>query len=385
MKKRKFLKGMGAATALLFADPFEALGQAVMIPGTTKKTALVLGGRGFIGPSIVQSLLANGYEVTLLNRNKTNTHLFNNLPLIVCDREKEDKAGLKSIDSKYGKTYWDVVVDTWQKSPKAVSDFLDEFKDQIGHYHYISTVSVYDKWDKKFIVETEPLNPLPNFPKTIKEEYRYAIRKTLAEEAIRERITNYTIYRSHGMRDFRSSNPKKLIDEPFWPIRFYRGGEILLPNVKNHHMQMTDVKSMVDFIIHCSNHKVFGEYNIACRPTLFKDYVSSLIHATKKPEKLHWIDGDFLIENGLIPYKVVPFWRTQPQGSYYFNVQKAIEAGFEHRPLVDVITDQINGYRYRHPNDDVRFGKQANGTMKCYSPDQEKDIIKKWKLKNGID
>lgn len=78
---------------------------------------------------------------------------------------------------------------TWQKSAKAVADFLDEFKGQFGYYHYISTISVYDKWDKEFIEETKPLNPLPSFPKTIAEEHRYAIRKTFSEEAIRKRIS----------------------------------------------------------------------------------------------------------------------------------------------------------------------------------------------------
>ncbi len=384
MKKRKFLKSLGAASTMLLIDPHEALSQNNVSPIIAKKTALVLGGRGFLGPSIVQSLLAHGYEVTLLNRNKTNTDLFSDLPLIVCDREKEGKSGLKSIDQKYRDTYWDIVVDTWQKSPKAVADFLDEFKEQIGHYQYTSSVSVYDTWDTKFNAETAPLNPLPSFPKTIAEEYRYAIRKTLAEEAIRARTDKYTIFRSHGMRDFRSANPKDIIDEPFWPIRFFRGGEILLPQVENHHIQMTDVRSMVDFMLHCAADNIFGEYNVACQPTPFKDYVSSLIHATKKPKKVYWIDGDFLIENGLIPYKIVPFWKPQPKGSYYFNVQKSIEAGFVHRPLVDMITDQINGYIHRYPKDDVLFGKQIDGTIKCYSADQEKAIIQKWKLKNNL-
>lgn len=384
MKKREFFKGVGAAATLLLMNPYEVFGKNKDTAITAKKTALVLGGRGFFGPSIVQSLLDNGYDVTLLNRNRTNTHLFNDLPLICCDREKEGKAGIKSIDREYKNIYWDIVVDTWQKSPKAVSDFLEEFKGRIGHYHYTSSVSVYGKWDEKFNAETAPLKPIPSFPKTIGEKHRYAIRKTLAEEAIRAHTDQYTIYRSHGMRDFRSADPNNIIDEPFWPIRFLRGGEILLPQVKNHHIQMTDVSSMVDFMIHCAKHKMYGEYNVACQPTPFKDYVSSLIHATKRPEKMYWIDGDFLIENGLIPYKVVPFWKPQPKGSYYFNVQKAIEAGFVHRPLVSMISDQIKGYKHRHPNDDVRFGKQTDGTVKCYSLDQEKEIIKKWKLKNGL-
>lgn len=384
MNKRQFIKTIGATSALTFLNPLEVLSFTNQHINSNGKKALILGGRGFMGPTIVKSFIDAGYEVTLLNRNKTNTHLFKNLPLIICDREKENKAGLKTIDKKYKNTYWDVVVDTWQKSSKAVSDFLEEFKGNIGHYHYISSVVVYDNWDKKYIKENEPLNPLPKIPKTMSEgmKHRYALRKTFAEEAIRERIDNYTIYRSQGMRDFRSANPGNIVDEPFWPIRFYKGGEILVPKVKNHHMQVVDVKSLVNFIVHCTNQKTYGEFNTACQPTTFKDYVSSLIHATAVPEKLYWIDGEFLKENGLIPYRVVPFWREDKIAKYYFNVQKATEAGFVHRPLVDMVKDQIEGYKHRYPNNDIKFGKQPDGKVKCYSREKEKDIIKKWKLKN---
>ena len=386
MNKRQFIKTIGLTTSLTLVNPWDAVSFTNQPVNSNGKRALVLGGRGFMGPSIVQSFLNNGYAVTLLNRNKTNTHLFKELPLIICDREEENKAGLKKIDRKYRSVFWDVVVDTWQKSSKAVSDFLEEFKGNIGHYHYISSVVVYNDWNKKHIREDEPLKPLPARPKSIAESknkgHRYALRKTFAEEIVREQMDNYTIYRSQGMRDFRSANPGNIIDEPFWPIRFYRGGEILVPNVENHHMQVVDVKSLVDFIVHCSNKKTYGEFNVACQPTPFKDYVSSLIHATQKPEKLYWIDGAFLIENGLIPYKIVPFWREDRIAKYYFNVQKAIEAGFVHRPLVDMITDQIEGYKHRYPKENIRFGKQPDGSIKCYSLEQEREIIKKWKLKN---
>ena len=166
MNKRSFLKTSALGVTAVAVNPFETL-NAGLAGKTNGKKALMLGGRGFIGPSIVNALLAAGYEVTLLNRGKTNAGLFPELPVIICDRERENKAGLKGIESKHKETYWDVVVDTWQKSPKAVSDFLEEFNENIGHYHYISTISVYDKWDNKYIVESEPLNPLPPAPTTI--------------------------------------------------------------------------------------------------------------------------------------------------------------------------------------------------------------------------
>ena len=377
MKKRTFIKTAGLAAAATFINPFDVLGLNPLIENPKK--VLILGGRGFLGPCIVEDFLKSGYEVTLLNRGQTNTHLFKNLPVIICDREKENKEGFKNMDKKYKNAYWDIVVDTWQKSPKAVSDFLDTFKGQFGHYHYISTVSVYDKWDDKFIEESEPLNPLPKFPKTISEEFRYAIRKTFSEEAIRERISNFTIYRSHGMKDFRITRPDDQNAEPFWPIRFFRGGEIVLPKVSGHHIQVTDVKSLTNFIVHCSNTKTYGSFNVAYKPTPFKDYVSSLIHATDMPEKMYWIDGDFLIAHDLIPYKIVPLWKPHPVGSYYFNVQKAVKAGLVNRPMVEMISDQLAGYQSRHPLDDVKFGEIIAGkTSKYYSSSKEAQVIKSW-------
>lgn len=380
MDKRDFLKTAGAASMATFLNPTGILG----MPTNAGKKVLILGGRGFLGPSIVTEFLNAGHKVTLLNRGKTNPDLFSNLPIINCDREKENKEGLKAIDKKYKDTYWDLVVDTWQKSPKAVSDFLEEFNGQFGHYHYVSTVSVYDKWDKKFIEETEPLNPLPKFPTTISEEFRYAIRKTLSEVAIRERTDHYTLYRSHGMKDFRVDRPGDPNTEPFWPVRFYRGGEILLPKVKDHHIQVTDIKSLTRFMLHCAMSKTYGAFNVAYDATPFKDLVASLVHATGTPKKLHWIDGNFLIENGLLPYKIVPLWKPRPAGSYYFNVQKAIGAGLVNRPMVDMLTDQINGYKSRYPQDDVRFGEVVNGKqLKYYSKAKEREVIQKWLTKQG--
>ncbi|MEM9077517.1 MAG: NAD-dependent epimerase/dehydratase family protein [Bacteroidota bacterium] len=378
MNKRSFLKTSALGMTAVAVNPFETI-HAGLTHKSNGKKALMLGGRGFIGPSIVNALLAAGYEVTLLNRGKTNATLFSDLPVIICDRERENKAGLKAIESKHKETYWDVVVDTWQKSPKAVSDFLEEFKDNIGHYHYISTISVYDKWDNKYIVESEPLNPLPPAPTTIGEEFRYAIRKTFAEEAIRKNTERYTIYRSSGMKDFRTTRPMDPDAQPYWPVRFSRGGEILVPKVDNHYIQFTDVQSLVQFLVHCSENKTYGEFNVAHSTMAFKDYVSCLAYVTQKPDKLHWIDGEFLEKEGLLPYRIVPFWREQPVGFYYFNVQKALSAGLVNRPVTDMLADQIAGYKSRFPNDDVRFGTTiGDKTLKYFSMEKEKEVIRKW-------
>lgn len=374
MKKRDFLKIVSAS--LVFASIPKLVSASV---SPNKKRVLVLGGRNFIGPSIVRHFQQAGWEVTLLNRGLTNPHLFPELNSIICDREKEHRSGLNSIRSEIEHIQWDSVVDTWQKSPKAVLDFINEFKGSFKHYHYISSVSVYDDWNELGIVESSALNTIPDFPTSIKENHRYAIRKTLAETAVMENLENYTIYRSHGMRDFRTPDHTNPNEENYWPIRFARGGEILLPDAKDHYYQITDVQSLCRFILNCTDNKIFGAYNVAYKPIKFKDYVNSLIKVTGKPNKLIWIPEAFLIKNGIRPYKDISAWKPKPAGSYHFNVDKAFKNGLTNRPLEILIKDQINGYKNRYPQDRLRYGQMFRGIkVGGLSMSREKELIHKW-------
>lgn len=95
MNKRDFIKTLGIASSITFLNPIAASGFKMF--SDTNKKVLILGGRGFLGPTIVETFLASGYEVTLLNRGKTNPELFKYLPVIICDREKKIKKDLKQL------------------------------------------------------------------------------------------------------------------------------------------------------------------------------------------------------------------------------------------------------------------------------------------------
>ncbi len=338
----------------------------------------MLGGRGFLGPTIVNTFLQQGHTVTLLNRGLTNPDLFRNLDFVKCDREKENSAGLYKVKDQLNAKKWDCVIDTWQKSPKAVADFLSEFGRQIGQYHYISSLAVYDKWDKKGISENGRLTPTPDFPETISQDYRYAVRKTFAEEYIMG-TTNveWTIYRCHGIRSMRLPDPNNPHEEPYWPIRFLKGGDILLPDLVDHHIQMTDAQSLCDFIVRCVENKITGAYNVAYPPTPFTDYIKALLSVTDVPCKLHWLDEKFLLDNGVIPYREIEYW-GRSAGTYYFSVDKALAMGLKNRSMTDMISDQIAGYKKRYPNNDFQFGGTFDGSVIKLSSEKEKSVLEKW-------
>jgi 2'-hydroxyisoflavone reductase len=356
---------MLSVTALLAISPISC------VKNEKKKNALILGGRGFLGPTIVTKFLEAGYNVTLLNRGKTNPYLFKDLPIIICDREKENQEDLKEVAPQIQAKQWDVVIDTWSKNPLAVQDFLSYFSGNINHYHYTSSIAVYAKWDET-ISENTITRELSDKKITYKTEMPYAFRKVYAENFIEKSGVNFTIHRSHGMRDYRIP---EVNDEPYWPVKFFRGKPLFVPQDEGHVFQITDVVTYVNFMVHTSKKSIYGIFNVANKTFPFESYISTLMALYGKPEELHHIPKDFLLKHKIEPYKSLPMWRPEPYGFYHIDVTKAMEHGHKERPLAELLKEQVEGYTSRNPNNDFVFGEY--GTI---SQERTEEIIELWKI-----
>lgn len=355
MDRRQFIKttsAFGAMTSISsFAHP-------------SPSNVLVLGGTGYFGPVLVEELLKQGYQVTLFNRGKTNPHLFPELTKIRGDRETLNGSGLAAL--KVSKTQWDWVVDTWQGSSKCVEDTARILSKRTNQYQYVSTVSVYDKWDKIGIVESEALNPLPSNTEPLVSENRYAIRKTFAEKVLKEIMpTQSAFFRSHGMRGYPTTAPRH---EPYWQVKIMRGGDLVLPSDIDYY-QITDMVSLARFMILCGQTQTMGPFNVCYPPILFKEFIQNIVKQTNSQVRLHWIPQAFLLAND------VKLMRERPAGRYRFNVDKALNAGLKNRSQTILLADQLRGYFDRNPNDDFTFGKPETRTI---TAKREQEIIRLW-------
>ena len=360
MNRRQFIK-VGAAAGLAATTSVPSLAKQNLPKASN---VLVLGGTGFFGPVVVNELLAQGHSVTLFNRGVSNPHLFADLPRITGDRETVDGSGLRNLVRNTQR--WDWVVDTWQNSSKAVIDSATVLADRTEQYQYASTVSVYDKWDKIGINETEPLNPLPTGDEPIISPNRYALRKTFAELALREIMPGRTVsFRSHGMRGYPTTAPRH---EPYWQVKVARGGDLVVPADTGYY-QVTDMVSVARFMVHCGNELINGEFNVAYEPFLFRDFIESMVSELNSKVTLHWIPNQFLLDHG------ANLMRTTPPGRYRFDVSRALNAGLVNRPFEELLDDQLTGYRTRHPDGQFAFGKENTRTI---SADKEREIISLW-------
>ena len=103
ISRRDFIKKAGAISGIPLMLPFVSCS----VDSNHKLKVLVLGGTNFLGPAIVNSLLARGHQVTLFNRGISNPHLFPELNKINGDREKRS-SGYANLQSD--QTQWDVSV-----------------------------------------------------------------------------------------------------------------------------------------------------------------------------------------------------------------------------------------------------------------------------------
>src|SRR5262245_558642 len=129
MTRRTFLAGTGPTLAAC------ATRNVVPAGPPPKSTALILRGTNFIGPHMIEALLAHGHTVTLFNRGKTHAELFPQLEKLRGDRDGH-------LEALTGRK-WDAVIDPSGFVPRLVRASAELLAPNVGHYVFISSISVY--------------------------------------------------------------------------------------------------------------------------------------------------------------------------------------------------------------------------------------------------
>src|SRR5512143_824109 len=139
---------------------------------------LVIGGTHFVGRHLVEAALARNHEVTLFNRGKSNPGLFPQLETILGDREKD-------IERLNGH-FWETVIDTSGYVPRLVRLSAEVLRDNVPHYVFISTVSVYENFGKLGITESDPVGKIQNETTEEITGETYGPLKALCEQAVHD-------------------------------------------------------------------------------------------------------------------------------------------------------------------------------------------------------
>jgi nucleoside-diphosphate-sugar epimerase len=125
---------------------------------------LIIGGTGFIGPFLVQDLVAQGHEVAVFHRGNASPALPNSVERIVGDRND-----LAAHRSEIERLAPDVVVDFLLSDARQAQALMDTLRGVTAHVIAISSQDVYRAYE--VLLKTTP-GPLQELPITEESEVR---------------------------------------------------------------------------------------------------------------------------------------------------------------------------------------------------------------------
>ena len=376
--RRDFLKlsamfGGGAALGLLPGVSALAKSGALAKP----LRMLILGGTGFTGPQQVQYALSRGHHVTVFNRGRTHPgELPKEVEQLIGDRNGQ-------LDALKGRT-WDVCIDNPTSLPVWVRDAAQILKGNVGHYTFISTISVYSDTSKQGMDENAALA-------------KYTGPDAMKETNVTLRANNFALYGPlKAMSEVEAEKwfpGKTLIIRPgyivgpgdesdrftYWPVRVERGGEVLAPGSPNDPVQIIDARDLAEWTIRMVEQGVTGPFNaVGPKSRLGMGKMLNVIKDTTGSDaRFTWVDDKFLEDQKIIDS--IPIWTStkgQEIGYSTMNINKAVSHGLTFRSLPDTTRATLEWFRKQPP---ARQSRMRAGI----TAQREAEVLAAWRAKSN--
>lgn len=315
---------------------------------------LIIGGTVFLGRAITEAALARGHEVTLFNRGNTNADLFPEVTKRRGDRTTEE--GLAALE---GQT-WDAVIDVNAYFPRAVKLLAQKLTEVVGHYTFISTISVYDvPPDEMGITEDAPLKRLADMTTEEVTGETYGGLKVLCEEALTETFADRSLIIRPGI----IMGPHDPTDRlTYWPVRSARGGQMLAPP-RESVLQAIDARDLAEWTLKLIEQGGTGVYNAAglAEPISYGSLLDAgTVAASGRAAEVIHAPTEFLSEH-VTPWTELPLWLPPgSDGLMHVDNGQAVRSGLTFRPLAQTVADTLAWFESERGLDDtLRAGMNA--------------------------
>jgi 2'-hydroxyisoflavone reductase len=371
--RREFVKN---GLKIAAATPLLGTGLLSFTEKEEKKSLriLILGGTSFLGPHQIAYALGRGHSISTFTRGKTKPTIYKDLydkvDMLVGDREND----LSALE----KGEWDIVIDNSGSKTEWTKKTANLLKDRAGLYIYTSSTGVYYPYLGEDINENTKVlleEPTDIVDEETKLEYWYGVMKATSEI---ETIKAFGKDRSIIVRPTYMMGPADKTDRfIYWPLRFARGGDIMVPGPDDP-VQFIDVRDVAEFMIRMAEEKKAGTFNAVgpvANQTML-EFAEMGKQAFAIESNLVPIDDDeFLNENGI--FYLIPW--INPVGNNYGTARvsnkRAIKAGLTHRDLKTSLKDMHQWWYSEALTDEKRdqFELNPEGVLV-----REKKVLENW-------
>jgi 2'-hydroxyisoflavone reductase len=353
---------------------------------------LILGGTGHIGPFFVRAAIARGHKVAIFSRGREHVELPSTVERLIGDRD----GNLDSIKHRD----WDAVLDLATYGPSWVRSLGEALRGRVGHYTFISTISVYDnpaannitRETSKVLVysgSTDPYSITAEGPD-------YGALKVLCEQEAERQFPGRTLVLRSGYIVL----PDDLSHNGFiayWPVRARRGGTMIVAGDPATPVQYIDIRDMAEWAIRMVESHAVGTYNTVgpSAPTSLAQLIDAARVFASKPPAVTWVPVAWLgAQKDRDMWGQIFFWHFQGlAGLTQINIDRALAAGFTTRTLSGTLGQVLRWYDEEPRNERAVFvtghRKQSDGLwrqVKASWPEyleHERTVLARWRAQRG--
>ncbi|MFF4877692.1 NAD-dependent epimerase/dehydratase family protein [Micromonospora sp. NPDC000668] len=298
---------------------------------------LILGGTRFLGRALAQLAVAQGHDVTCAARGVSGTAPAE-ARFVPVDRDDPD--GLAPL----AREGFDAVVDVTRQVSHA-RHALAALANQVGHWSFVSTVSVYadNTTPGQNAADAPVLAPAPpDVDGPVGPDNRwYGECKVSIEQLVRERMGEDRSFICRAGLIVGAEDPSDRF--PYWVRRLSAGGEVLAPGRQTDRVQFVDVADLAAWLLHAAGTRLTGTYD-GSGPALSRaDLLAGVAAGLGVADPLlTWVDQGFLLVRDVREWsgeRALPLWVRLPEwgGLMDRDVRPALDAGLAVRPLSDTV------------------------------------------------
>ncbi len=291
---------------------------------------LVIGGYRFVGRAVIDAALARGHAVTAFNRGSTRAAAPSAVEWIAGDRKHD-------LDALAGRR-WDAVVDTCGFGPGPVGAAARALAGRVGHYGFVSSLSVYPWPVAAGTSERAPVDELaPGADPDGAEVETYGQRKALCERAAEAALPGRVLSLRAGF----IVGPHDYMDRfSYWVERAARGGTVLAPGRPDRPLQLIDVADLAEYAVTCAERGTVGPVNLsgpaAGPPPTMAELLAACAAAAGGDIEPVWVPDAFLHEAGVREDVDLPYWCDDGEsGIFAVDLARARATGLTTRPLLE--------------------------------------------------
>jgi 2'-hydroxyisoflavone reductase len=315
---------------------------------------LVLGGTAFLGRHVVDSALAQGHEVTIFTRGRTNPELYPEVEHLVGDRDG-------ALDALAGRE-WDGAVDTSGYVPRIFRQSAELLRDAVGRYVFVSSISAYADVSNP-IDESSPLAQLED-PASEDVEGDYGALKAACERVVDE------VYGDRGasVRAGLIVGPYDPTDRfTYWPRRLADGGDVLAPGDPDAPVQLIDARDLGAWLVLLAEHGPGGVFigTGPAEPLTLGELLERAIAALDSEVRLVWTDEQRILDAGVQPWMELPLWVPGDDYAGFMRADnsRALAAGLRFRPAEETVRDTL------------AWSREAGEQRPTLTREKERDIL----------